>query len=377
MMRRVLITATGALLSLGCGGDVPATRPAPPLTEAGSGMPRLERRPLALAQEDLPDGRFTMFALSGDGRIVYVQNHSEPPLLRVIDTTGHRVGAFGREGEGPGEWRLPIFIGVVGDTLRSLDTGRGKLVEVRLDGTLVRERQVLVGDIPLAWHADSVDHWQPPLPPYQDTKPTIIRSVIGEFAGRTLLTADDSVFAAAIMTRGDNAALSFPYAATADRIWVGDPRDYRIRAYDPEGRTLFTLTPDVPPAERGPLTLARVREGLENRPKYSPGPNGEAIRVPDAAARLDTLERERIPHFGRASLQVDQHGRLWVFGRTHDSTSIDLFRDSTYIGRTLLPCMLTGAGVIVSIAADWLALECDVQAGDWPTELQLYRVVEQ
>ncbi len=377
MTRRIWMPLLGALVVIGCSGDAPAPRPAPPLAEAGAGMPGLERRPLKLATEDLPDGRFTMFAVSGDGRIVYVQNHSEAPLLRVIDTTGRRVAAFGRDGEGPGEWRLPIFVGVAGDTLRSLDTGRGKLIEVHLDGSLVRERQVLVGDIPLAWHADSVDHWQPPLPPYQDTKPTIIRSVIGEFAGRTLLTADDSVFAAAITNHGDNAVLGFPYAATADRFWIGDPWDYRIRAYDAEGRALFTVAPDVPAAARGPLTLARVREGLEKRPKYSPGPNGEAIRLPDASARLDTLERERIPHFGRASLQVDPHGRLWVFGRTNDSTSVDLFRDSTYIGRTMLPCMLTGAGVIASIARDWLALECDVQEGDWPTELQLYRVIEQ
>jgi hypothetical protein len=192
-----------------------------------------------------------------------------------------------------------------------------------------------------------------------------------------LLTADDSVFAAAITKHGDNAVLGFPYAATADRFWIGDPWDFRIRAYDAEGRTLFTVAPDVPPATRGPLTLARVREGLEKRPKYMAGPNGKAIPLPDASARLDTLERERIPHFGRASLQVDRHRRLWVFGRTNDSTSIDIFRDSTYVGRAMLPCLLTGAGNIVSLASDWLALECDVQQGDWPTELQLYRVIEQ
>lgn len=364
-----------ALLMLACGGDVAPPAPtAPP--PAGEGMPLLERRPLSLAPDDLPENRFSMFAVAGDGRLVYLASHSEAPMIRVVDSAGRRLAAFGRNGEGPGEWRLPIFIGVEGDTLRALDTGRAKLIKTRLDGTLVRERPALIGDVPLAWHADSVDHWQPPLPPSRNIDPVVIRSLIGERAGRTLLTADDSIFAAAIAKRGENPPLSFPFAATLDRFWVADPWDYRIRAFDANGVERFTVAPDVPRPRRGPAMADRVRAQLERRPKYTRGPNGEAIRLPDASARLDTLERERIPHFGRSSLQVDRHGRLWVLGRSMDSATVDVFRDATHLGRTMLPCLLTGTGTIASLAPGWLAVECDIEGSDWPTELQLYRIVE-
>lgn len=364
-----------ALVTVACVGDGAQPVPlAPPA--AGEGMPLLERRGLRLVEEDVPENRFSMFAVGGDGRVVYLASHSEAPLMRVVDSTGRRLAAFGRSGEGPGEWRLPIFIGVEGDTLRALDTGRAKLIETRLDGTLVRERPALIGDIPLAWHADSVDHWQPPLPPYRNIDPVVIRSLIGERPGRTLLTAGDSVFAAAIVKRGENPPLSFPFAATANRFWVADPWEYRVRTYASDGRPLQTFVANVPAARRGPRSLARVRDQLERRPKYTRGPNNEAVPLPDASARLDTLERERIPHFGRAALHVDAHDRLWVIGRSMDSTTVDLFRDSTHVGRVMLPCLLTGVGTIASMAPGWLAVECDIEGSDWPTELQLYRIIE-
>ncbi len=368
------------LLLLACG--TPAEQAPPPViadATPAKGMPMLERRPLALAPDDRPEDWFMFFDVTEAGRVIYQVTESEGPLFRVVDSTGHRLAAFGREGEGPGEIRDLVGIELFGDTVQLYSSGTARLVDLDLAGHLLRERTAYIGDINLAWVGDSVDHWEP-LPRGPDgTQPrSIVRSLVGEREGRTLLTDADSIFAAAITQRGTNRPLSFPYAATRDRIWVADPWDYRIRVYDASGTPLEDFGLDLPPSRWGPIGAAKTRKRLESRPKFMRGPNGESVRLRDASGRLDTLEQERLPHFGRNPLHLDGHGRLWVVGYSHDSTAVDLFEDSRHLGRVMLPCYSTGPGTMVAFArTGWMAIECEIEDSDWPTEMQLYRIVEQ
>ena len=113
------------------------------------------------------------------------------------------------------------------------------------------------------------------------------------------------------------------------------------------------------------------------RNSFMRGPNVERIALPDDRGRLDTLERESIRHFTRNPLHVDEFGRLWVVGVSRDSTSVDLFADTTFVGRAMLPCYASGVGIRVAFGrGGWMVLECEVEDGDWPTELQLCRIVE-
>ncbi len=377
MPQRSYPTAAVLLLgALACAPDAPLPPAAPAVI--GSGMPTFERRPLTIAEEDLPEGRYFMFDVVSDGSIIYQASRDKGPMLRRVDSTGKRITSFGRDGEGPGEIRSLVGLEVRGDTLQLYESGRFALIELTTAGKLLRERRNLNFDINMAWLPDSVDHWEPiPFPGKAGRR--LIRSAIGTTDGRTLFDTTNTVFAAAIAKHPgeQNISMSFPYAATPDRIWLADPWNYRITTFANDGRQLSGFVHDIPPNGRGPRALAETRERIMKSPRFTRGPNGKRYELPDERGRLDTLEREQIRHFTRNPLHLDEFGRLWVVGVSHDSTSVDLFQDTTFVGRVMLPCYASGVGLRVAFArSSWMVLECEVEGGDWPTELQLYRIVE-
>jgi hypothetical protein len=366
------------LIAIACGGCESPPAVAPDLPAAGSGMPTIERRPFALAEADLPEERFITFDVGGDGRVVFSVHEDEAPKFRVVDSTGRRLEAFGRSGEGPGETRMVVRIDVRGDTVRLFETGRFMLVELNSSGRFLRERRVPTHGIALEWSADSVDHWNPyPVEGESDKAQVVYRSALGGTIGRRLVGPEDSILAAAALKRGNNAVLSIPYTSDRDRLWIADPWTYQIRLFNADGTQNVTFRPDIPAARMGPRQLRTVREQLARQPKFMRGPNGERITLPDESGRLDTLEREAIRHFSRNALHVDTHGRLWVIGLLRDSTSVDVFADTTWLGRAMLPCYASPYGTRAALGPGWLLLECEVDDSDWPTELQLYRVIEQ
>lgn len=369
------VTMLLLLGAIGCAEDVPA--PAVAVTVAGTGMPTFERRTLAIAEEDLPEERYLTFGVAMDGSVIYEASPGHAPVLRRVDSTGALLAAFGRDGEGPGEFRDVFDVRVLGDTLALYDSDRSVLVETTLQGKFLRERRIANFDIKLAWLADSMDHWEPLPNPGQVGK-RVIRSPIGEGSGRVVLDTSDRMFAAIITPRpGRPRPLSFPYAATDTRFWIADGWTYRVRNYASNGTLLSDFVHDIPPNQLGPRGFAETRERIMKAPRFMRGANGERIELPDERGRLDTLERERIRHFSRNPLHVDEFGRLWVVGMSRDSTSVDLFADTTFVGRVMLPCYSTGGGPRVEFGrGGWMVLECDVKDGDWPTELQLYRIIE-
>lgn len=92
---------------------------------AGDGLVDADAVPRLVAREELrigsandPDSGFTRIGpveLDADGN-VYVVESSEREIL-VFDTGGRRIRTIGRAGDGPGEFRFPNRMGVVGDTL--------------------------------------------------------------------------------------------------------------------------------------------------------------------------------------------------------------------------------------------------------------------
>ena len=360
---------------IGCG--TPDVAP-PEVQPVGAGMPMLERRPFQVAESDLPEGRFMSFDVASGGRVVYAASNEDSPKFRVLDSTGIRLAAFGRSGEGPGETRNVVRVEVRNDTIRVHETARFMLVETGMDGRFLQERRVPGYGIALAWFRDSIDHWDSHASPGAPMlAQTVYRSSLGGQVGRRLIGPEDSVLAAAAAKHGINAVLAIPYASNGDQFWIADPWTYSVRKFDAEGALLRAFSPDVPPATMGPRMLAIARDQISRRPKFTRGPKGQAIPLPDESGRLDTLDREQIKHFSRNPLHLDSHGRLWVIGLVRDSTSVDVFADTTWLGRAMLPCYASGYGTRVALGPGWLLLECEVDDGDWPTELQLYRVIEQ
>lgn len=224
-----------------------------------------------------------------------------------------------------------------------------------------------------------MDHWRTRgLGMAPSRRSVIQRAHVGDRAGRVVIAEEDSGFQAVLASTPGGKPLSrLAYAAGPNRIYLADAYRYRIYSYDGTGHLIATFGRQLPPHHMGPRQLAQQRESILRQPKYMRGPKGEAIALPDRRGRLDTLDREITPHFNRAPLHVDAYGRLWVVGVTNDSTTVDVFADTTFLGRVVLPCYLFRAGHPVALTGHWLLLECELpEAEDLASELQLYRIVE-
>lgn len=365
-------------LLIACGCDLRDSAVPPPVrrTTSIATMPRLERQPFTLAEDDLADGEYWPLAVSSSGEVVYRASEEDAPMFRIVDSTGHRLVAFGRQGEGPGEFRGPLFLQVRDKALWMWDARRMVALRYSMKGKALGEAPAPVVRQPLEWLGDSVDLWIPARAGDSET-PSIQRVAVGGGPARTLIPSSDSglrqVVAAWLGQRLD----LLPYALGPDRIYVGDAYNFRIYSYDGAGKPLAVFGRTLPPHHRGPREAAEYRAGLTQSLKPTVGPDGKAFRQPGMSARLDTLDREVTTHFFRSPLHVDDSGRLWVVGKQNDSTTIDVFADTTFLGRTVLPCFLNRRGKPVSLSGKWLLLECTLpEASDRPTELQLYRILD-
>ena len=368
-----------ALLTAACGDASPPLEGASTAIElrAPSGMPAFERRILALDEADLAEVHYFPMGVSTTGQITFFASRNERPMFRIVDSLGKRVGSFGRQGEGPGEFRLPLRLHVRGDTVQIHDSGRMRLIEYSVEGRFIRESRSPGLDITLAQLGDSIDHWRPPAM-NPGLSPVIRRSSIDGSGTRVVIPEADSGFQSVVASNpAGRPLMRLPYGLGPDRIFLGDAYQYRIFVYNPAGQLITTFGRDLPPHYMGPQELAVRRAILERSDRGMPGPNGERIPLPDNARRLDTLDREITPHFDRDALNVDAYGRLWVIGRTNDSTTVDVFADTTFLGRAVLPCFLSRYGHPVALTTGWLLLECALpEEADQSYELQLYRVTE-
>jgi hypothetical protein len=68
---------------------------------------------------------------------VYVLSNDEH-TIRVFDQSGRLVRSIGREGSGPGEFRMPRLLGHVGDSLWTWDISLSRISVFHASGTLVR-----------------------------------------------------------------------------------------------------------------------------------------------------------------------------------------------------------------------------------------------
>ena len=85
-------------------------------------------------------------ALLSDGRVA-VLSGGEPWVL-VFDTTGVLAAAFGRKGQGPGEFSYPLHLQVLpGDTIVVWDRMWGRIGHFDPSGTLLRDRTLDLGAV--------------------------------------------------------------------------------------------------------------------------------------------------------------------------------------------------------------------------------------
>ncbi len=120
--------AAVAVLLAGCGGD-PATVPSPPAVSIADTPDYIIR--VADGSDASAPSAITSAVLLTDGLAVLDRLEAR---IRIYDGSGSPVRSFGRSGEGPGEFRMPAWIGTcgTGSRLAIRDPANGLMM---FDGT--------------------------------------------------------------------------------------------------------------------------------------------------------------------------------------------------------------------------------------------------
>jgi hypothetical protein len=302
----------------------------------------------------------------GDGALI-IANGGSRELYRY-DTGGRFLGAFGKIGDGPGEFRALTWIGRTrGDSVLTWDRGANRITVFSSTGTYARdyrptltrnpmtlEGQGYVGSgrILLTMGASFVSadgsagvQRQPIMAWIIDSSGAELQAV-GPFPGRAVYLGPGRE-ANSITRIPVPLGASSLFAASNDRVHVVDTDAFEIRTYGIDGRlvrivrrphTAITTEPSDVAA-----TIATELEGL---------PPSEEIRAGMRAAF------ERIPpptHLPAIrALRSDSEGNVWVqVGHRPTATeSVWSVFDST--GRWLGDVAMPAAQQILEIGADYL-----------------------
>ena len=147
------LTIAIPLTLAGCADEPPAA--ASPWSLGTSGLPRatlVEELRLDAQAEDFSAVSFIY--VGPDGRMAIPLRQDRQ--IRIYDAAGERIGAVGREGEGPGEFSFVGRVGFIGDTLWANDRQLGRVTFFAPDGAVLRTwspEEVLLDPPDGAWGA--------------------------------------------------------------------------------------------------------------------------------------------------------------------------------------------------------------------------------
>ena len=300
--------------------------------------------------------RVTGVAPLSDGRVAMISASNK--VVLVFEQSGALSSAFGREGQGPGEFAVgPAHLQVLpGDTIVVWDAGFRRVNYFDPSGTLLRERHIDVGAVMEA--TSTVDQSPPeavtqPLPdgsflvemyprdwPMPDhgavyREPVHIARMdaaysvhsFGWWAGREYLSTPPSVpfivpyAARSMIAAGGNPILV--YATNGD--------DYEIRQFSDTGTLQRVLRRTEPPPV--PLTPTLIRKNREANEAL-----GSAFDWAAWERMVADLPQRQRPAI--TALTVDEAGYLWVADRATSETGRrwSVFSvEGRWLGTVLLP----------------------------------------
>lgn len=302
-------------------------------------------------------------AVSGSGVTATFRDDTAGLVLETYAASGERLATISRRGEGPGEFRMSGYLSFAGDTLTVVSPGRPVLLrflssgafvdQVRTSGRFSSGMAVTRGKVYFAEYG-------------RGGVVGIGAESIATGAVQDVFSRQNDFFKAALTADSGPRTVRPAFAVGPDVLYLGIGSEYRIAAFDDGGTLLAQFGRSLPPAGRGPRGLARLQAALELAAS-EPSPGIGLVR-----SRLDSVEREVLPFFGRGSFAVDGMGRLWVAGRDGDSTFLDVFAGNTFLGRHEIDCLRSPGGF--SLRGRFLALRCALPPEDELYALRLFRI---
>jgi hypothetical protein len=321
--------------------------------------------------------------------------------LFLIDRTGNRVlgydaagaflGSWGREGEGPGELKMPIGLGVgAGDTLWVVDGSNQRIT------LLPRDPEAEPGSIPFppggssslgggvvpvpggaygvlsmfSFRPGDDDAWPPrPLVLLErdgEVTDTVWKAPAPKFDRVEIASAGRVM----VMMAQQSFAPAFRWARFSDgRFAVTDGPEYDIRIVGPGGKESLRIRRDPPARPTTPEDEAFERDRIREQSADSDFPGAEEM----LEKRLDALTfAEVVPRI--TGLAIDPQDRLWVgvsAERPGETDRIDVYAsDGRLLGEIrdpeFFPDLFYGPDLAARLTAD----DLDVQ------QIVVYRLDE-
>lgn len=358
----------GPLAWVGCGGEgrteaaswagtidtvsgvVVVNNPATPILQGDDGWRLEETLSIGVLEGD-PDYQFSSVRQLevDDAGDIYVLD-SQARRVAIYDSTGRFVAAFGRQGEGPGEFENPGRMTWKADTLVVWDWRLRRFSYFDRRDTLLRDErldiELGVGEFVfrpdgLAWAQRGPSYWMPARPDI-DGIGWLMQVDLSSGAADTLLkwNADDTYSVRSenfMMVRGKPYAASVEWTAGADgHLYVARGVADEIEVYSPDGDRVRTIRRDYtrhpPSAAERDSALAELEESLERF-------------EPSVADRVRKAFEIANPKQVTDALTISDAGYLWVRISTADdiaSQTWDVFEpDGRFIAQLVTPARLT------------------------------------
>ena len=301
-------------------------------------------------------GRIETLALTADRRVVVV-DRSEP-YIRVFDSTGKPIRAFGRAGQGPAELVTPVAASIAASgEIEVIDMMRRRLVRFGPTGE-DRSATPLSGFANIGAFAPHGGHAIAGISYPGRPVLTLLRATGDK--PTELLQAGQKDFPE--RPPGNIEALSVAVAPDGSFV-VGDGRGaYLIRRYDPDGRPTGEIRRAIPRVRRTP---GEIRAEAEQRDARLAAMQRRMGRSASSVSRtaLSSIPPER-DWFDAYALRFDERGRLWVRVEraAPGRTLFDIFDSAgRYLGEVEVPARFReyalGSGLLAAAVADSLGVE--------------------
>ncbi len=388
MNRTEVSLATPAWLLCGlaclvaCGPETSSVG-SPRRVEVPGMLPTLVEIPISLPEDAQPSTPLLAIGLTARGTVTFRPGGRTDRIMATVDSTGAVIAEWGRRGEGPGEMHGGELI-LSGDSLIALADGDGNPVMVYTPGgRLVRQRARPPSGLPSAFEGGAVYWWRSfsRAPTADNPSPSgrlepLERWCVDHECRDVILETDDLSLLTVYQSPPTNDGAYPAFAVDGTRLVLGDGFSYTLWMHDIGSAT--------PPVQFGRSISPRMSTEAEIARQESiwtkseragtPGPGGQRIRPDFTNQRRELRERPRL-HFQYMGFGFDGKGRLWVMGRANDSTFLDVFADTTFLGRMMVDCRRSGHAS--TVRGHWLALGCrDDEDISQPYRIRLFRIEE-